>query len=283
MLNFRQNLLIIACYGLMLLCSVALAQPPKDKTADILSKEILQKASQDRDAADARNALVNDLLTEFDALAQKHRPPFYELSGEAQLKQEKMLADFDAQTTAMRQKLAEQINAYLDDYGFQARYIAVKGDTQFVNDLRNTLSTELVKPLELELEARRQAYVLEVAPIAGGSQNSWQGGKESLPSLQLERWLWVIAIWIAILAGVVASLRRWLVTFSSRRHYYAAGGSYSRFPWDGWCWALTAGSVIIGVTATIRRWHWLGELFALALGIALVLYGEWLHRRKIRG
>jgi hypothetical protein len=281
MFNSRQKLLILTCCWLVVITSSALAQSSKDKAPDILTKEILQKASQDRDAADARKNLVDELLAEFDALAQKHRPPFYELSGEAQYKQEELLASFDAQTTAIRQKLAEQINAYLDDYDFQARYIAVKGEQEFINDLRNTLSTELVKPLELELETRRKAYALEIAPIAGDSQNSWQGEKKSFRSPELERWLWAVVIWITILAGVAASLRRWLTTFSSRRRYYVAGGSYSIFPWDGWCWALVVGLAILGITAILRRWHWKGELLALTLSLALVLYSEWRRRRKI--
>jgi hypothetical protein len=76
-------------------------------------------------------------------------------------------------------------------------------------------------------------------------------------------------------------LRRWLTTFSSRRRYYVAGGSYSIFPWDGWCWALVVGLAILGITAILRRWHWKGELLALTLSLALVLYSEWRRRRKI--
>lgn len=264
---------------LIFLGGVSSAQVKKDKLSELLTKEMLQKAAEDRDAAEAHKGLVDGLLAEFDDLAREHRPPFYQLEGDALYRQEEMLAEFEAEIFALRVRLAEEMNVYLDDYDFEVRFIAVEGALEFTDQLRETLRYKFVHPLEGELIALRQAYVAEVTPLLAGGDGGWLDSGAKGGHFDWGRLFWTAFAWATALTAVGFSLRRYIMGKPWRGRLQMAGESRRRFPWDYWSFALASLLLLFCIIATVRGWGCGGELGTLMLGVTLVLYSEWRNRR----
>jgi len=253
--------------------------PKKDSVKEKLSKEILEQATQDRDAASARKTVVDSLLAEFDQMANRNRPPFYQLTGDAFLEQESMLADFEAQITEIRAKLALDLNAYLDEYTFEARFISADGAESFSEQVKETLRYKFLHPLESKLQSMRQEYVAQVTPLVteGGGWNNhlgWGG------HIDWDRLIWTGLIWLGVIGTVLFIWRRYWGGKLWNKRYRVAGGKAFHFPGDIWSLIMMVGLLLFCIIASLKNWGWGGWLGSLLLCGAMVIYNEWWIKRR---